>query len=106
MNADDIINIIIIADTNLNFLSKKYFNFFNGLDAKTFMYAEEDILFVHLLEKKLLSVYQPRIVIYHKGGSSVNESFKINKKKKIFLYTNYIKAIEAYLTFISDIKIQ
>ena len=87
-------------------LSKKYFNFFNGLDAKTFMYAEEDILFVHLLEKKLLSVYQPRIVIYHKGGSSVNESFKINKKKKIFLYTNYIKAIEAYLTFISDIKIQ
>ena len=86
-------------------LSNKYFEYFKGLDARTFMYAEEDILFVHILDKKLLSVYQPNIIVYHKGGSSVKASYKANKKRKIFLYRNYISAIKAYLLLIDELKL-
>ena len=84
--------------------SEKYFEHFDGLDVRTFMYAEEDVLFVHLLEKKLLSVYQPNVVVYHKGGSSVKASYKKDKGRKIFLYSSYINAIEAYLSLIDELK--
>lgn len=86
-------------------LSKEYFKHFNGLDVRTFMYAEEDVLFVHIFDKKLLSVYQPNVVVYHKGGSSVKASYNVDKKRKIFLYTNYINAIKAYLSLIDELKI-
>lgn len=86
-------------------LSKTYFSNFSGLDPRTFMYAEEDVLFVHLLDKRLLSVYLPEIKIYHKGGSSVESSFRNPKKKRVFLYENYIKAIQAYIILIKELKI-
>ena len=85
-------------------LSNKYFNFFKGLDVRTFMYAEEDILFAHLLDKELVSVYQPNVVVYHKGGSSIKSSFKVDKKRKIFSYENYIIAIKAYLSLLDELK--
>ena len=85
-------------------LSKNYFKCFLGLDERTFMYAEEDILFLHIVNKKLLSVYQPNIAIYHKGGSSINTSYKIKKDKKVFLYTNYIKAIKSYLLLLQELE--
>ena len=96
----------VVAHGCFIILSKTYFTHFNGLDPRTFMYAEEDVLFVHILEKKLLSVYQPNIVVYHKGGSSIKTTFKANKKRKIFLYTNYINAIKAYLKLIEELKMK
>ena len=69
------------------------------------MYAEEDVLFIHLTDKKLLSVYQPNVIVYHKGGSSIKASYKVDKKRKIFLYTNYIKAINAYLALLDDLSL-
>ena len=84
--------------------SKHYFDYFDGLDVRTFMYAEEDILFIHILDKKLLSVYQPAIMVYHKGGSSIKATYKIEKKRKVFLYSNYIKAIESYLSLLNELN--
>lgn len=85
-------------------LSKTFFKHFKGLDVRTFMYAEADVLFVHLLDKKLLSVYQPSIAVYHKGGSSVKTTYNVDKKRKLFLYKNYINAIKAYLSLIDELK--
>lgn len=86
-------------------LSEEYFKWFNGLDPRTFMYAEEDVLFIHITSKNLVSVYQPNVIVYHKGGSSIKASYKVDKKRKIFLYTNYIKAINAYLALLDDLSI-
>ena len=86
-------------------LSPKYFEFFEGIDARTFMYAEEDILFVHIMVAGLKTVYNPKIAIYHKGGSSVSSSFANDKKKKIFLVNNYIQAIEQYLMLLDEVGI-
>ncbi len=86
-------------------LSKEYFKHFDGLDERTFMYAEEDILFAHIVDKKLISVYQPKIAIYHKGGSSIKTTFSKDRKRKIFLYTHYIKAIKSYLKLNDELGI-
>lgn len=95
----------VVAHGCFIIFSNEYFNYFKGLDPRTFMYAEEDVLYIHLLEKKLLSVYQPNIVIYHKGGSSIKASYKADIKRKIFQYTNYINAIIAYLSLLDDLSL-
>lgn len=84
--------------------SPKYFDFFDGLDVRTFMYAEEDITYAHILEKGLKTVYLPDIQIYHKGGSSVKSTFKNSKKQRMFLIENHIKATKAYLELLDELK--
>ena len=83
--------------------SRKYQHYFDGLDSRTFLYAEEDILYAHLKDKGLKSVYSPNILIYHRGGSTIDKVFPKNKQKKIFLFTNYIKAINAYIDLLSEL---
>lgn len=93
----------VVAHGCFRILSPTYFEHFDRLDDRTFMYAEEDITYAHLLDKKLLCVYNPDIVIYHKGGSSVKKAYKNSRKRKIFLYSNYIKAIKAYLLLLDEL---
>lgn len=81
-----------------------YFEYFNGLDARTFLYAEEDILYQHLIDKNLVIEYDPEIVVYHKEGKSVQSSSKSTKSKKIFVTENCIKAINAYIIFLSELE--
>ena len=85
--------------------SPKYFEYFNGLDVRTFMYAEEDITFAHILDKGLKTVYLPSIQIYHKGGSSVKNTYKNKRKQQMFLIENHIKATQAYLRLLDELKI-
>lgn len=86
-------------------LSPTFFEFFNRLDDRTFMYAEEDIMYAHMLDKNLKTVYNPEIVIVHKGGSSINHNYAKNRKKKLFLYSNYVKAIKAYLLLLDELGV-
>lgn len=84
-------------------LSPLYFEHFDRLDQRTFMYAEEDILYAHLTKAHLKTVYSPHICVYHKEGSSVKNNY-INKRRRcIFLYTNYIKAIKEYLLLLDEL---
>ena len=60
---------------------------YDGLCDKTFLYGEEDILFLRCLKSKLKTVYLPSIEIYHKEDSST-DSFMFNKPatKRRFIY--------------------
>lgn len=82
-----------------------YFNYFDGLDVRSFMYAEEDILYAHLVHNKLKTVYLPSVKIYHKGDSSVKSTYDNIRKRRIFLTNQYIKAIEAYLGLLDELEL-
>lgn len=94
----------VVAHGCFIILSPTYFEHFKGLDERTFMYAEEDVLFANITHKNLKSIYQPSIIIYHKGGSSIKTTYGKSKKRKLFLYSNYINAINGYLALLDDIK--
>lgn len=64
--------------------SEMYFQKFDGLDSRTFMYWEEEILYRHLTENKLISVYEPDIDVLHKEDMSTDSEYKKSKDKKIF----------------------
>lgn len=83
--------------------SKLYFEKFDGLDEGTFLYGEENLLYLHLIKNSLHTLYTPEIRIFHKEDSST-DLICVSSVKKI-LFTNsienesmkyYIKVFENY----------
>ncbi len=73
--------------------SPKFFEYFDGFDPRTFMYAEEDILLAQLRKKKLLTVYNPNLKIFHAERSATKSATKTSRQKKFFIYKEGIKAL-------------
>ncbi len=73
--------------------SPTFFEHFDGFDPRTFMYAEEDILLAHIRKKKLLTVYNPKLEIFHAERSATKSVTKTSRQKKIFIYKEGIKAL-------------
>lgn len=79
--------------------SPKYFEYFDGFDPQTFMYLEEDILIAHLRRKKLLSVYNPKLQIFHAEMAATKSLSKTNRKKQLFVYGQYLKSLKVLKMF-------
>lgn len=74
--------------------SPAFFEIFKGLDDRTFMYLEEDILWNHILQSKLLSVYNPELKIFHAEDAATNSEKKTWRKKQIFFHKEHLKSIK------------
>lgn len=81
-----------------------YINEFEGLDDRTFMYREEELLAIRLKKENMKSIYCPDIVIYHDEDSSTRAVTKSNIRKKRFFYKNQIKSCEIILKELQDIE--
>ena len=68
------------------------------------MYAEEDILFAQIQSKGMKTVYNPDIVVYHKEGRSVSNTYKNSRKKEMFLLERYIDANEGYIRYLDELE--
>lgn len=84
--------------------SPDYVNSYNGLYDKTFMYLEEDILFYLSNVNNLVSVFYPKVKIYHKEDSSTNYLLNNGVKKRRFIYKNSFKSALVFLKLIKSIK--
>lgn len=73
--------------------SPAFFEHFEGFDKRTFMYVEEDILFNHIKEKNLLTVYNPKLEIFHAEKAATRSETKTSRKKEIFIYTEGLKSL-------------
>ena len=86
-----------------NKLDKKYFNKsiyikkFDGLDEKTFMYAEEELLLLKLKKNKMFNYYNPNVEICHLEYSSTNSIPKAD-------YTRFSRMLEANKILLEEIK--
>jgi len=69
-----------------------FINKFDGLDEKTFLYCEEELLFLKLKRNNMKSVYNPELLIYHDEGASTNTISNFNNKKLRFRYRKLIQA--------------
>lgn len=73
-----------------------------GLDGRTFMYDEESLLHLHILQAGLSSLYSSCYAVYHKEDASTNQTFKGNHKKNIFVLENNIKSKHQYLEVLKE----
>ena len=93
--------------------SKKAFEYIVGFNESTFLYYEEQLLYLNLLRHNLTIVYSPEICIYHKQGrSTYNSNSKgTSLKKNLFLTQCLIdsnkillKELDEYLKSKSSLK--
>lgn len=84
--------------------SKKYIDTFNGLCDKTFLYMEEEILNLYLEQYKLISVYSPTLMIYHKEDMATKAVQKSPIKRKLNKYKNWINSSYEYEMLLKNFK--
>ena len=72
--------------------SREYIDKFDGIDDRTFLYNEEQLLYIRLERNKLKSVYNPYIFIFHNENASTNKAVKNSNKKKKFVVDNEIQS--------------
>ena len=75
-------------------LSPIFFQHFNGLCNKTFLYFEEDILYLQLRKVGIKSVYNPELQIIHLEDVSTNSIVNNNREKNIFVLKNEIRSLK------------
>ena len=83
--------------------SKDYIEKYDGLYDKTFMYAEEDILYFIAKRDKLIMKYYPEILIYQKKDSSTNAVLKKDYIKRRFIYKNQIKSLKELYKLMKEV---
>lgn len=69
-----------------------FFQYYNGFSPDTFLYREEEILYVDITRAGLRNIYSPRIYIKHFEDAATNSLFDNNYKKMIFVTKNKIKS--------------
>lgn len=65
-----------------------------GFNPKTFMFREEELLFLSLKNNNLTNIYYPKLEIKHLEDVSTNATFKTNKTKAKFLKDNQIESLK------------
>lgn len=76
--------------------SKEYIEKFDGLDPRTFLYFEEDILYLHMMIEGMHTLYTPEICVFHKEDASTNQMTANNRKRNAFVYKNRLDALMVY----------
>ncbi len=66
--------------------SPLYIKFFDGLDEKTFLYCEEEFLYLKLKNSNMPSIYNPELKIFHSEDKATLYETKKNYKKRRFSY--------------------
>lgn len=82
----------------------KYVEMFDGLDNRTFMYREEELLAIRLKKSGLMSIYSPNIEIFHAEYGSTNAINKNDKKKRRFFYKNQLKSCNIILEELKNLE--
>lgn len=77
--------------------SDLYIKKYNGLNDKTFLYVEEDILYWEMMKDGMKTVYLPDIRVFHKEDSATKAATKSNRAKRLFFYTNLISSLSVLM---------
>ncbi len=83
-------------------LSEAFFTRFEGLDPSTFLYGEEDILYLHVLDEGLHTLYTPDIVIYHKEDGATREALPDTEQRVRFISRHSVDSLNIYLKLLES----
>lgn len=63
--------------------SRDYFKTFKGFYPETFLYMEEDILFYLIRKENLITVYDPKLKVFHKEDSASNAVWRTKRNRSL-----------------------
>lgn len=82
--------------------SDKFFEKYNGINDSTFLYFEEDILYLETVKQGLKTVYNPQLSILHLEDSSTNSLAKNTREKNIFVLSNEIRSLKILIKILDQ----
>ena len=84
--------------------SNKVFEYIEGFDPRTFLYYEEQLLYLAVKKTGLPIVYTPQICVFHKDGRSTGKIKSSTKEKMLFVNQCNIDSLEILLREIEKKK--
>lgn len=81
-----------------------FFEKLDGFNPNTFLYHEEELLYISLLKENLKSVYCPSIKIKHLEDVSTNSINRTNKEKIKFINKNEVDSLNILIKELESIK--
>lgn len=81
-----------------------FFERLDGFNPNTFLYHEEELLYISLLKKNLKSVYCPSIKIRHLEDVSTNSINRTNEEKVKFINKNEVESLNVLIKELESIK--
>ncbi len=84
--------------------SRDFFRHLKGFYDKTFLYAEEEILYYQAMELGMTTLYSPQIGCIHKEAVSTNSMQKDFCDGRIFYFSNVAKSYRIFLRLMRQAK--
>ena len=81
-----------------------FFEHFSGFSPDTFLYREEEILYIDISSVGLNNIYSPKIYIKHLEDAATNSLFDNNYKKLIFVTKNKIKSTRVLIQHMNSMN--
>lgn len=79
-----------------------FFSKLFGFNPKTFMFREEELLFLAVQRAELHTFYEPNLKIRHLEDVSTDAVYQHSKEKEVFLRKNQIKSLEVLIKELSE----
>lgn len=83
--------------------SPVYIQLYDGLDERTFMYCEEEILFARCQFHQIKTRFNPEIKILHNEKEDFCGSLKNVRKKRLFRVRNCLKSLRVYSKVLQEL---
>lgn len=80
--------------------SKDYLNIYHGINPRTYMYLEEEILFYEMVRDGRKIVYNPLIKIFHRSHGATETKYSKKREFMIFKCKNQLKSARILLDLI------
>lgn len=84
--------------------SPMFFQYLSGFDERTFLYREEELLFLSVKKFNLKTRYTPRLKIWHLEDASTNSISKDRKKKAAFKRKHLIASTKILIETLEKTK--
>lgn len=82
-----------------------YLKKFSGIDDRTFMFREEEFLYLRLMQNNMSDIYSTEIQIRHLEDVATDMFLKKPRKKKLFLYKNQIASLKMLIEELKNLSI-
>lgn len=100
-NTDDYYKDVVLHGSCLIF-SKIFFNSLDGFNPKTFMFREEELLYISVIDKGMNTMYCPDLKIRHLEDRSTDSVYQTNSIKSKFLCEQQIKSLSILIEALRD----
>lgn len=82
--------------------SKDYLKVYHGINPRTYMYFEEEILFYEMVRDERKTVYNPAVKIFHNSHGSTEATYAKKRAYMIFRCKNQLKSARILLDIIDE----